>query len=64
MENKTQKNKALFVKTKDFETSEILKSEDFELIDYTNGIWTFMNNSENPLMFDNKQIVYSDILCF
>ena len=46
------------------ELAEILKNEGFELIDYTNGIWTFMNNSENLLMFDNKQIVYSDILCF
>lgn len=64
MDNKTEKNKALFIKTKDFETSEILKNEGFELIDYTNETWTFMNNANRSLMFNDNKIVYSNILCF
>lgn len=58
-----KKNKALFIKTKDLETSEILKKEGFEMVDYTNGTWTFVNNLERPLTFDNNKIAYSDILC-
>lgn len=63
MENK-EKNKTLFVKTKDKETSEILQSEGFKLVDYTDGTWTFINNQECPLSFDNNKIAYSNMLCF
>ena len=60
MDNK----KTMFIKTKDFETSEKLKSEGFKLVDYTNGIWTFVNDINRPLTFDNNKVVYSDMLCF
>ena len=60
MDNK----KTMFVKTKDFETSEMLKIEGFKLVDYTNGTWTFINDISRPLTFDNNKIVYSDMLCF
>lgn len=63
MENKNN-NKALFIKTKDFETSEVLKNDGFELVDYTNGTWTFMNNPNRLLTFDNNKFAYSNTLCF
>lgn len=64
MENKNNKNKALFIKTQDLETSELLKKEGFELVDYTSGTWTFANNPNRPLTFDNNKFTYSNILCF
>ena len=64
MENKNNKKQALFIKTKDLNTSELLKNEGFELVDYANGTWTFMNNSNRPLTFDNNKIAYSNTLCF
>ncbi len=63
MENKNNKTQALFIKTQDLETSELLKKESFELIDYTNGTWTFANNKSRPLTFDNNKIAYSNTLC-
>lgn len=63
MENKNN-NKALFIKTQDFETSELLKQEGFELVDYTNETWTFMNHQNRSLTFDNNKIAYSNTLCF
>lgn len=64
MGNKNNKNKAMFVKTKDFDTSETLKNEGFQLVDYTDGTWTFVNNIERPVTFDNDKVAYSDMLCF
>lgn len=66
MKNIDKKNnnaKAMFIKTKDFETSENLKKCGFELINYTNGIWTFVNDSNHSLTFDNNKIAYSNMLC-
>ena len=59
-----KENKAKFIKTKDLETFENLKNEGFKLIDYTDGTWTFMNNSECLLTFDNNKVVYSNMLYF
>lgn len=55
-------SKGSFIKTSDEETMQLLKSEDFELIDYSNGIWTFINNPK--ITFDNKniKITYSNML--
>ena len=67
MKNKNDKTKAMFIKTKDLETSENLKKEGFDLIDYSNGVWTFVNctNSNKKFSEDvNKKIVYSNMLCF
>lgn len=56
-------NKTMFIKTKDKETSETLKSEGFQLVDYTDGIWTFMNDSNRPMIFDKNKVTYSNMLC-
>ena len=63
--NKINNNtKAMFIKTKDLETSENLKHAGFELVDYTDGIWTFLNNTKCSLTFDNNKVAYSNMLCF
>lgn len=64
MKDLKNKNKSMFIKTKDFDTSKTLKQEGFELVDYTDGTWTFVNNPNRPLTFDNNKIAYSDKLCF
>lgn len=60
----SNKNKAKFIKTQDLTTVEILKKEGFKLVDCTDGIWTFVNNPDYPLTFDNHKITYSNMLCF
>ena len=57
-------NKAMFIKTKDKDTSEILKEEGFHLVDYTSGVWTFLYEENRPMTFDNNKIAYSNMLCF
>jgi hypothetical protein len=57
-------NKAMFIKTKDEETSETLKAEGFYLVDYTSGVWTFLYDENRPMTFDNNKIAYSNMLCF
>ena len=64
MQDKNNNIKAMFIKTKDLETSENLKHEGFQLVDYTDGTWTFVNNTDRPLTFDNDKAVYSNMLCF
>lgn len=59
-----ESKQALFIKTKDSDTYETLKNEGFRLVDYTNGTWTFVNNTERPLTFDDNKIIYSNMLCF
>ena len=59
-----ESKQALFIKTKDSDTYETLKNEGFRLVDYTNGTWTFVNNAERPLTFDDNKIIYSNMLCF
>lgn len=56
--------KAMFIKTKDFDTSEVLSKEGFDLVDYSNGTWTFINDMNRPLTFDENKIAYSNMLCF
>ena len=63
MKNNNSK-KAMFIKTKDLETSENLKKDGFDLVDYTNGVWTFINDLDRPLTFENNKVTYSDMLCF
>ena len=60
MENK---NKSWFVKTQDENTAKALMAAGFDLVDYTNDTWTFLNDSERPLTFDNKKVAYSNMLC-
>lgn len=63
MKNKNN-TKAMFIKTKDFETSENLMRDGFNLVDYSNGTWTFVNDMSRPLTFDENKIAYSNMLCF
>ena len=62
-ENKSNK-KAMFIKTKDIDTYEVLIKEGFDLVDDTNGVWTFVNDLNRPLTFENNKVAYSDMLCF
>ena len=64
MNNLNSKNQAMFIKTQDEATSDNLKNNGFELIDYTDGTWTFVNNPDCPLTFDNNKVVYTNMLCF
>ena len=64
LEKKDMKNKALFIKTQDESSAKQLEDSGFKLVDYTNGTWTFMNNPECLLTFDNNKIVYSNVLHF
>lgn len=58
-----KKDRPMFVKTKDRETSKKMQDEGFQLIDESNGIWTFLYE-EKPMTFDINKITYSNILCF
>ena len=64
MKNRNDNTKAMFIKTQDLDTSESLKQAGFELVDYANETWTFVNNPKCPLTFDNNKIVYSNMLHF
>lgn len=61
--NKENKNQAKFIKTQDLKTAESLKKANFELVDYTDETWTFVNNPNCPLTFDNNKVAYSNMLC-
>ena len=54
-----------FIKVRDEETAEKLKTLNFQLIDFSNGIYTFLNNAS--LCFSNdvdvSKIKYSNMLC-
>ena len=62
MENKNN-TKAMFIKTKDKETSETLVKEGFKLVDYTNGVWTFVNDTKSSMTFEKNKVAYSNMLC-
>lgn len=57
-------NHAMFVKTQHLKTAEGLKKAGFELLDYQDGTWTFMNNPDCPLTFEDSNYTYSNVLCF
>ena len=53
----------LFIKTKDEETKDKLVKCGFELIDFSGGVYTFLNSSTmNFEKHDDEKIVYSNIL--
>ena len=60
MENK----KAWFVKTQDEYTAKKLMECEFELVDCSNGTWTFVNNPNRLMIFDDKKVTYSNMLHF
>lgn len=57
-------NKAWFLKTQDAYTAQRLIEDGLELVDEANGVWTFVNNPNRTLNFDNKKVVYSNKLVF
>lgn len=62
-QNKNINKPALFVKTQSLEVAEGLKKAGFELVDYQDGTWTFINKAECPITFDNNKFTYSNMLC-
>ena len=56
--------KELFIKTKDEETRNVLIQEGFEMIDYSAGVWTFLNcpAKYNDTKVDSVKIVFSNML--
>lgn len=52
-----------FIKTKDKDTAESMKKLGFDLIDETDGIWTFVNDSNRSLVFEDNKVFYSNMLC-
>ena len=63
MKNLNNKNKANFIKTQDLKTADGLKQAGFELVDCTDGTWTFVNDPNRPLTFDDNKFTYSNMLC-
>ena len=57
-----KEKQAKFIKTKDSFTADNLKNSGFDLIDYSNDTWTFINNQNNLITFDKCKIVYSNML--
>ena len=56
--------KQFFIKTTHAETAEKLKEENFTLVSFDGTIWTFLNDKGKSMNFNNKEIIYSDKLCF
>ena len=52
----------LFLKTKDKETAYYLLKNEYNLIDYSNSIWTFENKTPTTAVFDNNKVCYTNIL--
>lgn len=57
-------NKQLFIKVQDKETSDKLLEEGFVLASFDGKTWTFVNDINKSMNFDNKKMIYSDKLCF
>jgi hypothetical protein len=62
MKKMNSKNQALFIKTQDINTREELKQAGFKLIDCSDDTWTFINNPNCPLTFEEAKITYSNKL--
>ena len=69
MDKKDNKNNVTtlpFIKTSDEETKILLESEGCNLIDFSNGVWTFINTSNQKIKFSeevSEKIVYTNMLC-
>jgi hypothetical protein len=55
-------NKVNFIKVSDAETIEKMKSEGFQIIEETNGVVTFLNDTSKKVDFDDKKVVYTNKL--
>lgn len=63
MKKINSKNQAMFIKTQDANTCEELKRAGFNLVDFTDNTWTFINNPNCPITFSENKVVYSNKLC-
>lgn len=58
--------KGVFVKTKDYDTAATLRKEGFEEVDYSAGVWTFLQCTEKYEEIEGKvnekNVYFSNIL--
>ena len=54
-----------FIKTSDESTAETLKNLNYQQVDYSNGIYTFLNTDKMNFSedIDKSKIQYSNMLC-
>lgn len=52
-----------FILTQDLKTAEELTTAGFELIDYKDNTWTFLNNPSYPIVFSKENYSFSNKLC-
>lgn len=54
-----------FIKTSDESTAEILKNLNYQQVDFSNGIYTFLNTDKMNFSeeIDKSKIQYSNMLC-
>lgn len=54
-----------FIKTADKSTAETLKNLNYQQVDYSNGIYTFLNTDKMQFSddIDKSKIQYSNMLC-
>ena len=54
-----------FIKTADNSTAEILKNLNYQQVDFSNGIYTFLNTDKINFSesIDKSKIHYSNMLC-
>ena len=56
----------VFIKTNDEQTKDVLENNGFEIVNYSNGVWTFLNNPK--IHFDKNdykeelKMAYTNIL--
>lgn len=53
-------NNKKFIRTTDRETIENLKRLGFQLVSESNGVFTFINDTNKPITFDNKKLAYTN----
>lgn len=58
------KKTSWFCKTQCEYVAKELTEAGYQLIDHSNGVWTFINKTDYPIIFDEKKVTYSDKLCF
>ena len=57
--------KQIFIKTADESTAETLKNLNYQQVDFSNGIYTFLNTDKLNFSedIDKTKIQYSNMLC-
>lgn len=57
-------NNKKFIRCSDRETIENLKKLGFQLVSESNGIATFINDTNKSITFDNKKLAYTNNITF